>query len=728
MGYRGEDSARDRAAWETQSPRQSPSGQWPVSDESWSSASRGHEARGYDENSTEHAGYAGNRHADGSGYAASDNYADYDGYGQRGDYGAGSYSPADYNSTDYNSAGYGSTDYGSTADYNGGGPDGYADRYGDGGYSTSGSGAGGHGTGGHGTDWYGSGGYPAIGDRDTGGHATGRHSAGNHSAGNHSTGGYSTSGYGTGGYDSANRHDSGGYRAVSDHGPGSYPAPTSYDSPANRSGGYPTLGGPSGSYPTLGGRSGGYPALTSGQADEGIPSAYNDGNDWYTNGSGTPGAGFADTSTQIAIRDPIRGYPPDPARPESGVARTGAQLRYDESEHVSYPGHDEADDGGYGARRGYDDYDDYAPAGQTEYTEYAGHAEHATRLDQRAVDYDSPRGYGQALQGDDFDGGMYDGYGDEDVITSPAGARWGARADGRSARSTRNPAGTGPQKPPPGGDFRPKRSGASNKKVGGTKIVVAVVALLLVGTAGFAGYKFLTKSKSAATTGDLGKPLPTTSASASAATAQCVAQFGQFCHIQTRQLDPAPLTLDDLYPASFFSETAKVQFARSGAAEDKDCAKAVIGADLTKQLKTGQCSQVLRATYVSGDGTIMGTIGVINLVSTNQAHYAGKVIGTTNFIMPLAGTTGPTAKLGKGTGVVEAQYKGHYLILTWAEFVNQQTPSTTALTQQLENFENALVAGTANIVLSQRMINGDGPAAGAPASSSASATPSATKS
>ena len=81
MGYRGEDSARDRAAWGTQSPRQSSSGQWPVSDESWSSASRGHETRGYDENSTEHAGYDGNRHAGGSGYPADDNYAGYDGYG-----------------------------------------------------------------------------------------------------------------------------------------------------------------------------------------------------------------------------------------------------------------------------------------------------------------------------------------------------------------------------------------------------------------------------------------------------------------------------------------------------------------------------------------------------------------------------------------------------------------------------------------------------------------------
>jgi hypothetical protein len=265
---------------------------------------------------------------------------------------------------------------------------------------------------------------------------------------------------------------------------------------------------------------------------------------------------------------------------------------------------------------------------------------------------------------------------------------------------------------------------------------VAVLALVLVGAAGFGGYKFLTKPKSAGNTADLGKPLPTTSASASAATAQCVAQFGQFCHIQSRDLDPTPLALEDLYPAAFFSETAKVQFARSGATEDKDCSKAVIGTDLVAQLKKGQCNQALRATYVSGDGTIMGTIGVINLNSTIEAHRAGKIIGKANFIMPLAGTKGPTAKLGKGTGVVEAQYKGHYLILTWAEFANQQTPSTAALTQQLENFENALVAGTVNIVLSQRMINGDGPAAStspstsasASASKSASATPSATAS
>ena len=113
---------------------------------------------------------------------------------------------------------------------------------------------------------------------------------------------------------------------------------------------------------------------------------------------------------------------------------------------------------------------------------------------------------------------------------------------------------------------------------------------------------------------------------------------------------------------------------------------------------------MLRASYLSGDGKIMGTIGVINLVTTNEAHHAGKVVGQNDFIAPLAASKGIASKLGQGTGVVEAQYKGHYLILTWSEFVNGSTPSTTAEDNQLEQFSSDLVAGTANINLSERMV------------------------
>jgi hypothetical protein len=136
----------------------------------------------------------------------------------------------------------------------------------------------------------------------------------------------------------------------------------------------------------------------------------------------------------------------------------------------------------------------------------------------------------------------------------------------------------------------------------------------------------------------------------------------------------------------------------------------------------------------------MGTIGVVNLTTTNQAHYAGKVVGQADFIAPLTAAKGVASKLGNGTGVVEAEYKGQYLILTWSEFVNGTTPSTTAQDSQLEQFSNDLVAGTANVDLSQRMVTGSASAPAAPASpsmspskspsasASASAKASATKS
>jgi len=135
----------------------------------------------------------------------------------------------------------------------------------------------------------------------------------------------------------------------------------------------------------------------------------------------------------------------------------------------------------------------------------------------------------------------------------------------------------------------------------------------------------------------------------------------------------------------------------------------VIGSALISKLQSGHCSQVLRASYVSANGKIMGTIGVINLLTTNEAHYAGQVVGENDFIAPLAASKGVASKLGQGTGVVEAEFKGHYLILTWDEFVNGTAPSTTAEYNELEQFSGDLVAGTVNVPLSQRMVTGVAP-------------------
>jgi len=264
--------------------------------------------------------------------------------------------------------------------------------------------------------------------------------------------------------------------------------------------------------------------------------------------------------------------------------------------------------------------------------------------------------------------------------------------------------------PQPGGTNAKSAKGGKKKKTGAKRgkrrLLLAALAVVVVGVLGAAAYVFVLKPKppagpSTATAG----PLPT-AASAAAATAACVKWFGEYCHIQLRTYDPAPLTVAELFPPAFLNETDHNSFTRVGTRLDKKCSAAVIGQDLVKALQAGKCTQVLRASYVSGDNKIMGTIGVVNLATTNQAHYAGKVVGPNNFIAPLSTAKGITSKLGKGTGVVQAQFKGHYLILTWAEFTNASTPKTTAQSQQLEQFETDLVAGTANISLSQRMVNG----------------------
>ena len=194
-----------------------------------------------------------------------------------------------------------------------------------------------------------------------------------------------------------------------------------------------------------------------------------------------------------------------------------------------------------------------------------------------------------------------------------------------------------------------------------------------------------------------------------------------YCHISARTGDPTPLTTAELFPPAFANEKDKTSYSLVSTKEDKTCGSAVIGTAPVKALQAGKCTQVLRASYVSGDSKIMGTIGVINLATTNEAHNAGKVVGQNDFVAPLTSKTGVASKLGNGTGVVEAEFKGHYLILTWSEFVNGTNPTTKAQDNQLEQFSNDLVSGTANIDLSQRMVTG------APASPAASAPATPTK-
>ena len=180
--------------------------------------------------------------------------------------------------------------------------------------------------------------------------------------------------------------------------------------------------------------------------------------------------------------------------------------------------------------------------------------------------------------------------------------------------------------------------------------------------------------------------------------------LGPWKHITTRTEDPIPLTLTELFPAQFSSggTTGTRTIDQAGT----DCPAAVLGATLQAAVHKPGCTQVMRASYITTSQQIMGTIGVLNLADATASQRAGQTTGAAEFIDQLPAAQGPTHNLTKGTGLEEAVYKGHYLILIWAEFSNLHTPTTATQRAQLKTFSDNLVSGTANVSLTSRMVIG----------------------
>src|SRR6516162_6468602 len=245
---------------------------------------------------------------------------------------------------------------------------------------------------------------------------------------------------------------------------------------------------------------------------------------------------------------------------------------------------------------------------------------------------------------------------------------------------------------------RATRSASPRRRSGRVRWLV-LAAVLIVAGGGYAVYKYLYEPR-------VNAPVPSTLRLPTNAPGSpgLDPALGKWQHIGSRTQDPEPLTLQQLFPPQF--ELNGSSYTRTAAAVTKNCSQAIFGSDLEAALQSGHCTQILRASYISGSGTMMGTVGVVNLTSSSAAQKAGQVTGPQEIIAPLAAQKGPTSKLGNGTGVVQAEIKGHYLILMWAEFTSLKSPSTSAQRQQLEQFAANLVTGSANINLSTRMLTG----------------------
>jgi hypothetical protein len=299
-------------------------------------------------------------------------------------------------------------------------------------------------------------------------------------------------------------------------------------------------------------------------------------------------------------------------------------------------------------------------------------------------------------------------------VTTGQGRRPGAETTQRFA-GPGQPAGTGPGSGPRPGQAPGRGSGARGRGSRGRKrprgrslrirtMLICGVALIVVIGATYLWFSRGDKS-----------PAPTADSQRSAAAARPKQDptpspspsLGPWGHIETRALDPVPLSVAELFPAQFtdgsLSYTKTVQKAKA------HCAAALIGGQLIAAVNKGDCTQAMRASYLSSSRNVMGTIGVLNLVTTTAAEQAGKAAGASEFIAQLPAAKGPTRNLTRGTGFEAAEVKGHYLVLVWAEFVSLHAPAGPEQRATLENFMGLLMQKTANVALANRQVTGNPP-------------------
>ncbi|MCW2884844.1 MAG: hypothetical protein JWL58_1706 [Streptosporangiaceae bacterium] len=132
--------------------------------------------------------------------------------------------------------------------------------------------------------------------------------------------------------------------------------------------------------------------------------------------------------------------------------------------------------------------------------------------------------------------------------------------------------------------------------------------------------------------------------------------------LKNRASDPSPLTLAEVFKHHRFG-----RYVMAAQRRDGNCAKVVHGAKFAAALKSGGCNQMLRATFATTDGKLIGSIGVANLKTDSAARKVQAAAGGKDaWLLPLPGS-GTTKKIGKGSALGTAEARGHYVLLSWVQ-------------------------------------------------------------
>ncbi|MEU8199690.1 hypothetical protein [Streptosporangium sp. NPDC049046] len=134
-----------------------------------------------------------------------------------------------------------------------------------------------------------------------------------------------------------------------------------------------------------------------------------------------------------------------------------------------------------------------------------------------------------------------------------------------------------------------------------------------------------------------------------------------YAPIATRDLDPQPLTVAEMFPAPSVS-AGTTKLALKATETLADCAEAVWG---SAQDALGGCTQVLRARYETEDGAVSGQFLIFNLADSAAADRlvaALKGDGGDGFVRPAPDT--PDGFDGSRSWA-QVRGLGHYVTVSW---------------------------------------------------------------
>ncbi|MFA1542272.1 hypothetical protein [Actinomadura monticuli] len=149
-----------------------------------------------------------------------------------------------------------------------------------------------------------------------------------------------------------------------------------------------------------------------------------------------------------------------------------------------------------------------------------------------------------------------------------------------------------------------------------------------------------------------------------------------FAQIAARTADGRAITEGEAFGAKSL-KTGKYAFTLAASELSNDCKTGTWGARLHGDLAKYQCSQLVRAAYVSGDKKHVGQFIVLNMATEDGVKQVLRDLDPATgagWVTPLKAPDVPA--FGQGFSAAYAKTYGHYAVITWVERAGGAQPAS----------------------------------------------------